>query len=611
MTLRPGIRGKMIAMIALPTLAIYLGVLGVMLIRLMALNRSEVEHIMTERAANYADRFDAAFEKAAAIALMTARLMETDPELSESQIFAQLRSNVLQDSAVYGAAMAFEPGGFKAGDELFCPYVFRNGETLESMNITREVYDWYADTQWQWWHRPKESNSPAWTDPYFDKGAGNVLMVTFSAPFNRDRDSRGFREFRGVTTVDIQISKIRERVGLAIVGDLEFIILTRDGHFVYAPREGDVMSERTVFDVMNAANRPDIAAACRAVVSGEAGVAQFREWEGAPPPGWERWSDRSWLFFAPIQSTGWTFAALVPESVALASVRTRMTEAALALGVTLVLIVACIFVVGTVFTKPIRRLALAVRRIASGDLDHRVDMTSHDELGCLGRDVNAMATDLKDYTERTARTRSRSREAMIFALAKLAESRDDDTGKHLDRICRYVEVLAAAVARNDPNFDEEWIHTVTVTAALHDIGKVGIPDAVLKKPGKLTDEERRTMQSHTTIGGDTLIAVRREWSEDDFLRIAAEIALSHHERWDGSGYPFGLAAEDISLAARIVAVADVYDALTSKRVYKDAMPHEEAVRMILEGSGRHFDPKIIEAFQSVRESFRLIAEAAR
>jgi HD-GYP domain-containing protein (c-di-GMP phosphodiesterase class II) len=605
MTLRPGIRAKMIAMIALPTLAIYLGVLGVMLIRIMSLNRHEVERLMTERAVNYADRFDGAFERAAAIARTTARAMESAPEWTEEQIVAQLRSNVLQDDAIFGAAMAFEPGEFKSGDELFCPYVFRSCDALESMNITRDVYDWYSDAQWQWWRRPKESGAAAWTDPYFDQGAGNVLMVTFSAPFSRDG------RFRGVTTVDIQVSRIRERVGSAIVGDLEFIILTRDGQFVYTPRESDVMSGRTVVDVMNAANRPDIAAASAGIVSGGTGVVQFEDWNGAPPPGWEHWADRSWLFYAPIKSTGWTFAALVPESVALASVRSRMTEAALALAGTLVLIIACIFVVGTVFARPIRRLAVAVRRIAAGDLDHRVEMTSRDELGCLGRDVNAMANDLKDYTQRMVRTRSRSREAMIFALAKLAESRDDDTGKHLERICRYVEILAAVVARNDPSLDEEWTRTVAVTAALHDIGKVGIPDAVLKKPGKLTDEERRTMQSHTTIGGDTLIAVRREWSEDDFLRIAAEIALSHHERWDGTGYPFGLAAEDISLAARIVAVADVYDALTSKRVYKDAMPHEEAVRLIVEGSGRHFDPKIIDAFREVQESFRIIATAGR
>jgi HD-GYP domain-containing protein (c-di-GMP phosphodiesterase class II) len=601
----PGIRGKMIALIALPTLVIYLGVLGLMFTRLIALNHQDVERTMTERAGNYADRFDAAFEKAATIAMTTARMMESAPDVAADAIFSQLRSNVLQDDAIYGAAMAFEPGTFRPGGELYAPYVYRSGDSLKTMNITRDVYDWHADEQWQWWHRSKTSGKPSWTEPYFDKGAGNVLMVTFSAPFQRDG------KFRGITTVDIQIPKIRERVGAAIVGNLEFMILTRDGRFVYTRRQSDVMAERSVFDIMQSANRHDIADAFRNGVSGKAGVARFSAWEGDPPPGWKSLTRRSWLFYAPINSTGWTFAALVPESVALATVRSRMLEAGFALAGTLAMIIACIFIAGTRFTRPIMRMAMAVRQIASGDLEHRVTIASRDELGALGRDINTMATELKDYTERTARTRSRSREAMIFALAKLAESRDDDTGKHLERICRYVEILAAEVARSDPALDAEWIRTVSVTAALHDIGKVGIPDSVLKKRGKLTDDERKVMQAHTTIGGDTLIAVRREWSEDDFLRMAAEIALSHHERWDGTGYPFGLAADDISLAARIVAVADVYDALTSKRVYKDAMPHDQAMKIILEGSGRHFDPSVIDAFRRVQHEFQQTAEASR
>jgi HD-GYP domain-containing protein (c-di-GMP phosphodiesterase class II) len=473
------------------------------------------------------------------------------------------------------------------------------------MDITRDVYDWYTDTQWQWWHEPKHTGKPSWTDPYFDEGAGNALMVTFSAPFYRND------QFRGVTTVDIQLPKIRERVGTAIVGNLEFVILTSDGRFAYTPREADVMSHQTVFDILKTASRADLDAAFSNVLSGNTGVVQIPAWRGTPPDGWEHWAEASWLFYAPINSTGWTFAALMPERIALASVRARTTEAGLALAVTLALIIACIFIAGTLFTKPIRRLTKAVRQIASGDLDHRVAVASHDELCELGQDINAMAAELKDYTERTARARSQSREAMIFALAKLAESRDDDTGKHLERICKYVEVLAAEVAKNDASLDGDWIRTITVTAALHDIGKVGIPDAVLKKPGPLTDEERKRMQSHTTIGGDTLIAVRREWSEDDFLRIAAEIALSHHERWDGTGYPFGLAAQDISLSARIVAVADVYDALTSKRVYKDAMPHDKAMSIIIEGSGKHFDPAVINAFRHVHEQFQRIAEESR
>lgn len=595
----------MIAAIAVPTLLVYLTVLGLMLVRLSKQGRDELRSTATERATSYAARFDAAFERAAAVARVTAGLMENAPDLTEVQIVNQLRANVLQDDAIYGAAVAFEPGTFKTDDSLVAPYVYRGkGDTVEAMNIGRDVYDWYNDSKWRWWHLPKSTNAPAWTDPYFDKGAGNVLMVTYSVPF-KGRDGR----FRGVATVDIPVARIRERVAPQIVGSTEFVILTRAGEFVSSPREGDVMSGRSVFDIMNAEGRADAAAAAREAVTGETGIADIAPWPGKPPAGWERWAERSWVFYAPIRSTGWVFAAMVPESVALAPARTRTMEVAVALGFALVLMVGCIWWVSSLFTRRIARLGLGVDRLAKGDLDLRLPITSFDELGQLAHDVNTMARDIKRRTAEIARNRSQGREAMIFALAKLAESRDDDTGKHLERIRLYVELLAAEVAKSDPDLDADWVYTVTATAALHDIGKVGIPDAILKKPGKLTDEERRRMQSHTTIGGDTLIAVRREWSEDDFLRTAAEIALHHHEKWDGTGYPYGLAGEDISLSGRIVAVADVYDALTSKRVYKPPMTHAEAVAIINEGSGKHFDPRVVAAFTNIEDKFRAIAES--
>src|SRR5262249_9773297 len=136
-------------------------------------------------------------------------------------------------------------------------------------------------------------------------------------------------------------------------------------------------------------------------------------------------------------------------------------------------------------------------------------------------------------------------------------------------------------------------------------GKVGIPDSILLSPKKLTPEQRAIIQKHPLIGGDTLLAIRKVWGDDPFLVTACEIAFAHHEKWDGSGYPFGLAGENIPLAARIVALADVYDALTTKRVYKDAMSHEQARAVILAGEGSHFDPKVVEAFRRSDADFRV------
>ncbi len=203
----------------------------------------------------------------------------------------------------------------------------------------------------------------------------------------------------------------------------------------------------------------------------------------------------------------------------------------------------------------------------------------------------------------------RSRDAVIFGLAKLAESRDGETGEHLERIAQYTEVLARQVSRmQTPGGDEDWVQTLASTSVLHDIGKVGIPDAVLRKPSSLTDEERKVVEKHPFIGGDTLIEIKRRWGEDPFLLTASQVCFGHHERWDGTGYPFGLKGEQIPMAARIVALADVYDALTSERAYKDAMSHEQARQMIVDASGTQFDPMVVQAFIEVQDQFQRIAE---
>lgn len=211
--------------------------------------------------------------------------------------------------------------------------------------------------------------------------------------------------------------------------------------------------------------------------------------------------------------------------------------------------------------------------------------------------------------EVVARTRAltRTQEAVIFGLAKLADSRDEDTGEHLVRIQRYVAILCRHLTELGVPDLAGRADLIVRTSALHDIGKVGVPDAVLQKPGRLTDEERAVMQRHTLIGAECLRAVGVQLGEDDFLTSALEIAEGHHERWDGTGYPHGRAGAAIPLAARIVALADVYDALTSPRVYKAAWSHERAANEIVDGAGAHFDPIVVGAFRRAEPEFRRIA----
>jgi putative two-component system response regulator len=199
-----------------------------------------------------------------------------------------------------------------------------------------------------------------------------------------------------------------------------------------------------------------------------------------------------------------------------------------------------------------------------------------------------------------------TRDVAIFAMAKLAESRDPETGAHLERMRNFSQVLAqhmASSARFGGLVDEEYVRLIYLTSPLHDIGKVGIPDSVLLKPGRLSDREFEIMKTHTIIGAETLGAAMHQYPGVVYLHMARDIALAHHERFDGSGYPVGSVGQDIPLCARIVALADVYDALTSKRVYKAAFHHDVARSMICEETGRHFDPDVVDAFVEHEKEF--------
>lgn len=220
--------------------------------------------------------------------------------------------------------------------------------------------------------------------------------------------------------------------------------------------------------------------------------------------------------------------------------------------------------------------------------------------------------------ERELRIRSQqllhAQDATIMSLTALAETRDPETGGHIRRTREYVLVLARVLAKK-PKFkkylDRDTIELLYKSAPLHDIGKVGIADSILLKPGSLTHEEFKAMQLHTLLGAETLAEAERQSTDSgdrSFLGLAREIALSHHEKWDGSGYPQGLKGEAIPIGGRLMALADVYDALVTKRVYKDAMPHEDACQIILAGRGSHFDPDVVDAFEETQLEFLAISK---
>jgi putative two-component system response regulator len=233
--------------------------------------------------------------------------------------------------------------------------------------------------------------------------------------------------------------------------------------------------------------------------------------------------------------------------------------------------------------------------------------------------LKAAADFLRDknaYLESEVRKRTQEvqvvQDVTIMAMASLAETRDNETGNHIRRTQNYVRALAKRLQAR-PRFaaalSDATVEMLYKSAPLHDIGKVGIPDAILLKPGKLTPEDFEVMKSHTTLGRDAIIAAENLIdAPSTFLQLAREIAHYHQEKWDGSGYPEGLKGEAIPLSARLMALADVYDALISRRVYKPPFPREKAVAIIREGRDKHFDPAIVDAFLEIEEEFHAIAE---
>jgi response regulator RpfG family c-di-GMP phosphodiesterase len=283
-------------------------------------------------------------------------------------------------------------------------------------------------------------------------------------------------------------------------------------------------------------------------------------------------------------------------------VMVEMDETHVALGIMLLLFLAVILVAGNILGKLI--VLSLKQRFDNLSMANRL-ATMNDE---LEHKVEERTAQLREKSEEVVRIR----DVTIVAMGTLAETRDNETGNHLKRTQTYIRALAIRL-RDHPKFKDfltdENIEALYKLAPLHDIGKVGIPDHILLKPGKLTVEEFEIMKKHPALGGEVLVAADSNLpTPSRFLHIGHEIATGHHEKWDGNGYPLGLKGDAIPVSARLMAVADVYDALISRRVYKEPFSHQEAVAQITKGLGTHFDPDVTEAFLAIQDEFRQIAE---
>lgn len=377
------IRGKMIVFIGLP-IALILIVALWWIVAYAEKQAHQIEQAaMAERASDAAARFDAYIDRASRVADTTARFFEYLPEIDDEMIYRVLEGTVQLNGRIYGAAMAFEPGTYKAGDTLHAPYVFddRLSGKPKRMNITRDVYDWYADEQWEWWHLPKKEQKGVWTAPYFDEGAGNILMTTYSAPFSRDGD------FAGVTTIDIDLEMLQQNVEQELPGLGNFYILGPSGDIISSPDTGDILN-RTIFDRIEGTEGGSVAEDVRTMLDGGSG---------------EMVLDRLFhnhkvvVAYAPIRSAGWTYLSYQPEKELMREFHRSRTIVVSALLVALLLIIATLLHISRKLAHPIGRLEQQVRKLADGSSTEAVaGIRTGDEIEVLADAFNVMQDKVVD-----------------------------------------------------------------------------------------------------------------------------------------------------------------------------------------------------------------------
>jgi PAS domain S-box-containing protein len=387
----------MILLIGLPTMVIYLGAMWWFLSNARGWAYEKGQDNMADRAETAAARFDDYITKAARVADTTSRFLTQIPALSEDQVYGILRDNVRANNRVFGSAVAYEPGMMRSGDALFCPYVHKAGEDVQEMNIDASVYNWYEDEEWEWWHLPKNRGEGAWTSPYLDKGAGHILMTSYGVPFYRTGPEGGEKQFRGVTTVDIDLVALREDIGKNIMQGHEFLIFTSAGQYVYSAKSEQI-KKQTIYDTL--AERDggsELKGAVEQLLSEKSGVLVTDGLFG---------DERKIIAYAEIPSTGWVFVTYLKEVDALAEYRRNMPQVIAAFVAALVLILIVIYLASGRLARPIGVLHGKVLQIADGEAGVEVDdLQTGDEIETLAQAFGTMQGRVADREEKLEHAR--------------------------------------------------------------------------------------------------------------------------------------------------------------------------------------------------------------
>ncbi len=392
------IRNKIITFVAVPVAVICIGAMAWSLSYVRDETYTDVRRKLAEKANGFADRFDDNLANDARLATTTAAFLSSTDKLKEKELYTILEGNVLRINNVYGAAIAFEPGTYYSDDRLFAPYVYKDENGTRKLNITRDTLDWYNDEQWQWWHLAKEKSHGIWTDPYFDDGAGNILMVTYSAPFM----SEG--KFHGVATVDVSLPGLRNTMGDKILGNQKFDILTADGHYVFSSNTDRIMSQ-TFQERAIELGREDLLPLAERILVGSNGTEQISGIYG---------EESHLIAYATIPSTNWTLVTYTPESVAYSEFNDKIAWVISPFIITLLLILGSIILVARRLSSPVRVLQKHALGIALGAPDTSVlKINSRDEIGDLAEAFSTMQSKVADRENRLKSARESSLEELL------------------------------------------------------------------------------------------------------------------------------------------------------------------------------------------------------
>lgn len=523
-------------------------------------NLRKYAHVSTE---NYVNMSEEIFSRAAAIPLMTALRMETSPDESADDLTNYMRGVVERNPEIYGAAIAFEPFGFDSSVEHFAPYCYRSDGQIKLGQLGNGHYDYL---QKDWYRVPKTTMKPGWSEPYFDEGGGNILMTTYSQPFF-DKE----RKLRGIATVDICLKNLTDEMEKMKLGGTGYVfIVSGKGSFVSFPDRSKIL-KGNLYEI-----DPELA---DQLFAGKMGFVRARDPRNGEP---------ALITFSPISEADFKVAVVYPEREILQGIY-GLQQNSLLIGISgLILLLLVVILVSNSITRPVLALVESVKRVSGGDLEHKISVdTGTVEVRTLEIAFNKMISDLKEYIENLNRAHKSKEKLFVSSLTALAnavEARDQYTRGHLERVTEYSVKIAEYLG-----LERDEVEKIRYAALLHDVGKIKIRENVLNKAGRLTEEEFDIMKQHPKHGADIMEPVEE-------FRDMIPYMYHHHERYDKKGYPEGIGGEDIPLAARILAVADTFDAMTSDRPYRKALSPDIAISELEKNAGTQFDPKLAELF---------------